>query len=258
MIAPKDPELSKRAASFDAVADVYADVRPGYPQQLSDWLVPADARQVVDVGAGTGKFTATLVRPGRTVVAVDPSPAMLAQLRRTLPGVEARIGTAERIGVPDGWADAITVAQAWHWVDVPAACAETARVLRPGGYLGLIWNYRDERVGWVRELGVAMRADGDHYSGSIEAATPQVAAPFGPPEIRQHPWRQRHTRESLLDLVRSRSYFAVMELQERESTLANVIAVLGTHPELVGRQSFELPYVTIAFRYTLAVTPAQG
>lgn len=243
-----DPELNRRAASFDAVADVYGAVRPGYPQQLSDWLVPADARQVVDVGAGTGKFTATLVRPDRTVVAVDPSGAMLAQLRRTLPGVDARIGAAEAIGVPDGWAAAVTVAQAWHWVDVPAACVEIARVLRPGGHLGLIWNYRDERVGWVRELGVAMHADGDHYTGSNE--TPQVVAPFGPPEIREHPWRQRLTRESLLDLVRSRSYFAVMDPQDRETALADVMAVLDTHPELAGRQSFELPYVTIAFRYT--------
>ncbi len=253
-----DPELSRRAASFDAVADVYAAVRPGYPQQLSDWLVPADARQVVDVGAGTGKFTATLVRPGRTVVAVDPSPQMLAQLRRSLPGVDARIGTAEAIGVPDGWADAVTVAQAWHWVDVPAACAEVARALRPGGQLGLIWNYRDERVGWVRELGIAMHADGDHYTGSIEAATPEVVAPFGRPEIREHSWRQPHTRESLLDLVRSRSYFAVLDPWERETALADVISLLDTHPELAGRQSFELPYVTIAFRYTLGATSVHG
>ena len=245
-----DPDLSRHAASFGAVADEYAAARPGYPQQLCDWLVPAGARQIVDVGAGTGKFTAALVRPGRTVIAVDPSPAMLAQLRQALPDVDARTGTAEAIGVPDGWADAVTVAQAWHWVDVPAACAEIARVLRPGGHLSLIWNYRDERVDWVRELGVAMHAGGDHYAGGIEAL-PEIAAPFGQPEIRQHSWRQRHTRETLLDLVRSRSYFAVMDPQDREGALADVIELLDTHPELAGRQSFDLPYVTIAFRYAL-------
>ena len=103
---------------------------------------------------------------------------------------------------------------------------------------------------WVRELGVAMHAGGDHYAGGIEAL-PEIAAPFGQPEIRQHSWRQRHTRETLLDLVRSRSYFAVMDPQDREGALADVIALLDTHPELAGRQSFDLPYVTIAFRYAL-------
>jgi hypothetical protein len=97
-----------------------------------------------------------------------------------------------------------------------------------------------------------MHADGDHYTGSL-ASTPRVVDPFGRPEFREHAWRQRDTRESLVDLVRSRSYFAVMDQQQREAALADVAAVLDSHPDLTGQESFELPYVTIAFRYTPGV-----
>lgn len=139
------------AASFDGVAETYDAARPSYPRASVDWLVPREARDVVDVGAGTGKFTALLPRPGREVVAVEPSEAMLAVLRAALPGVRTVAGSGERMPLPDDSADAVTFAQAWHWVDVDAASAEAARVLRPGGTLGLVWNLRDERVAWVRE-----------------------------------------------------------------------------------------------------------
>jgi len=240
-------DKAKHAASFDTVADIYAAVRPGYPQAAADWLVPEDAALVVDVGAGTGKFTSQLRRPGRTVVAVDPSPHMLEQLIATVPDVEVRAGAGERIPLGDGEAHAVTFAQAWHWVDVPAASIEVGRVLRPGGTLGLIWNLRDERVDWVRQMSIAMHADGDQYSGSETRA--DVREPFGEPEVAQFPWVARHTRDGLLDLVRSRSYFAVMTPDQQRATLADVAELIDTHPQTAGREVIELPYVTVCFRY---------
>jgi SAM-dependent methyltransferase len=236
------------AASFERVADVYASARPSYPAEAAHWLVPSDARTVVDVGAGTGKFTALLTRPGRTVIAVDPSQNMLSQLRLAVPQADAVAGSAEHLPLPDGSADAVTVAQAWHWVDVPAASAEVARVLRPGGTLGLIWNYRDERVDWVRELGVAMHADGDQFTDE-DLGSPRIEAPFAEPERRQFEWVATYTREGMLDLVRSRSYFAVMNPDEQAQTLQTVSTLLDTHPQTRGRDSVELPYVTVGFRY---------
>src|SRR4029079_880649 len=78
-----------------------------------------------------------------------------------LPSVRAMAGTAERIPLPDASADALFVGQAFHWFDGPAALAEIARVLVPGGALGLVWNLRDERVPWVAELTVALRGAAD-------------------------------------------------------------------------------------------------
>jgi ubiquinone/menaquinone biosynthesis C-methylase UbiE len=241
-------DKARHAASFDTVASVYEASRPGYPDAALDWLVPAEARRVADIGAGTGKFTRLLARSDRQVVAVDPSPHMLEVLHGALPDVDAREGAAERIPLPDASIDAVTFAQAWHWVDVPAASREAGRVLRPGGTLALLWNLRDERVDWVRELGVVMHADGDQFTDNARA--PQVGEPFGEGERAQFDWTNPYTRESLLDLVRSRSYFAVMSPREQRHTLADVSGLLDSHPQTADAQTLRMPYVTLCFRYT--------
>ncbi|WP_137846493.1 class I SAM-dependent methyltransferase [Microbacterium sp. 2FI] len=235
------------AADFDAVAELYATARPSYPRAAVDWLVGQHAGTVVDVGAGTGLFTRLLDGRARTVIAVEPSRAMLATLRASLEGIEAVEGTGERMPLPDASADLVTFAQAWHWVDVPAATAEVARVLRPGGRLGLVWNLRDERVPWVRALGAAMRADGDHFRG--ETDDPAVDGPFGEPERRFDEWVRPCTRDEILADVRSRSYFALLTAAEQQHTLDDVVDVLESHAETRGRASIGLPYVTASFRY---------
>lgn len=234
------------ASSFDEVAPIYDTSRPSYPREAVDWVVPDDAAVVVDVGAGTGIFTRLLQRPGRTVIAVEPSANMRDELRAAVPEASVFQGSGERMPLAVGSADAMTFAQAWHWVDVPAASREAARVLRPGGTLGLIWNLRDERVGWVRELGAAMRADGDHYRGLDD--DPDVDDPFGPAQRQYVEWEQPYTRTAILDLVRSRSYFALLSPADRAQTLGAVEDVLARHPETADEQ-IRLPYVTASYRY---------
>ena len=244
---PERTDKQLHAASFGSVAEIYEATRPGYPAEIVEWLLDAEPARVLDIGAGTGKLTRLLAGNGREVVAVDPSEQMLDRLRGALPGVEAVIGTAERLPLPDGSADLVTVAQAWHWVDPPTASVEVGRVLRPGGRLGLIWNFRDERVDWVRDLGVAMRADGDQYTDGVD--DPAMAEPFGEPERLQVEWEHELSRDGLLDLIRSRSYVAVMTEEDREATLGAVRRVLDAHPDLVDADPIRLPYVTLGYRY---------
>jgi SAM-dependent methyltransferase len=239
----------RHAQSFGGVADVYEAARPDYPAEAVSWLVREPQRRVVDVGAGTGKLTRALAAGSREVLAVDPSEEMLRVLRATVPGVETLVGTGERLPLPDESVDAVTFAQAWHWVDAPAASAEAGRVLKPDGTLGLIWNFRDERVDWVRLLGVAMHADGDQYTEGMDE-DPQVHAPFGVPERASFAWTQPFDRDGILDLVRSRSYFAVMDAGAQAETLAAVRELIDTHPQTAGLPVIELPYVTLAFRYS--------
>ena len=108
--------------------------------------------RVADIGAGTGKLTATLVRLGAEVTAVEPDPQMLAELRRAMPAVRSAPGSAEEIPLPDASVDAVLAGQAMHWFDMDRALPEIARVLRPGGVLAGLWNVDDDRVGWVAGL----------------------------------------------------------------------------------------------------------
>jgi SAM-dependent methyltransferase len=136
-------DRSAMASSFGSVAAAYSAYRPGYPAAAVAVAVPGPAARVLDLGAGTGKLTAALAAPGRTVHAVEPDTAMLAELRAALPSVIAAEGSAESIPLPDASVDAVVVGQAWHWFDPDPARAEIARVLRPGGTLALLWNVDD-------------------------------------------------------------------------------------------------------------------
>ncbi|HEY7272401.1 MAG TPA: class I SAM-dependent methyltransferase [Actinoplanes sp.] len=224
------------ARSFGPAAGRYERGRPSYPAEAVDWLLPDGARRVLDLGAGTGKLTRALLHRGLEVTAVDPSDGMLAELRRVLPGVPALAGSAEAIPLPDRSVDAVVVGQAWHWVDPGRAVPEVARVLRPGGRLGLIWNVRDARADWVRRIGQIL-------DDRMVRQAPEVGSPFGTAESREFPWTDRIGADRLLDLVASRSYVILMPSDERAAVLGQVRQLMATHPALVGRTEFELPYV---------------
>jgi SAM-dependent methyltransferase len=134
-------------AVFDHVAGEYARTRPDYPAAALERLVQATGltpgSDVLDLAAGTGKLTVALVARGLRVIAVEPLPRMRAQLERELPHVVVLDGTAEQIPLEDASFDVVCVAQAFHWFEPRAAVAEVARVLRPGGWLALLWNLWD-------------------------------------------------------------------------------------------------------------------
>lgn len=236
--------VTNDATSFGRAVDSYDRARPTYPSTAVNLLLPEQARRVVDVGAGTGKLTGVLARPGREVIAVEPDETMLTRLRERLPGVRALAGTGESIPLPDGYADAVTFGQAWHWVDVPAASAEVARVLRPGGVLGLIWNIRDTTVAWVAELGELMGSSAAERL--VEADAVAVAGPFGPLAEEEVPWEMVLDGEGLVALAASRSYVITAEPARREQILAGVRELAERVAGAGG--TITLPYRTHVFR----------
>lgn len=140
-------------ASFGAAAVAYAEHRPDYALAAVGWAFePAPGRRVLDLGAGTGKLTATLLALGVEVVAVEPDPAMRAELRRALPTVRALSGSAEAIPLSDACVDAVLAGNAMPWFDMDVAGPEIFRVLTPGGVLAGLWNLLDDQVDWVADL----------------------------------------------------------------------------------------------------------
>lgn len=238
--------LKRRAHSFGAVADTYARVRPGYPDVAVDLLLPFSARRVVELGAGTGALTRSLLERGLEVVAVEPDPNMRGVLAKRANGADVRAGSAEQIPVEDGAADAVVGAQMWHWVDLEAATAEVARVLRSGGSFGLIWNFRDESVPWMAELGNLLGEE-DMHSGPANVMLPP-GVPFEQRENAEFSFSQQLEREDLVGLVASRSQVQVMPDEGRDELLAQVQMLSDTHGDLAGKAIVDVPYVTCCWR----------
>jgi len=194
---------------------------------------------VVDLAAGTGKFTRLL--PGR-LIAVEPVEGMRRQFAAAVPGVPVVAGVAEAIPFAGESVDAVTVAQAFHWFDADPALAEIRRVLRSHGRLGLVWNRRDESVPWVAQLKALL----EPYEGQTprewhrrweKAAWRETG--FTDLEEANFAYDQELDAEGLSGRVASISFVAALDESERETLLARVRELVAGFSE-----PFVLPYRT--------------
>ena len=242
-----------QSQSFGAVADLYDRARPGYPDQAVQWaLEPAGSRRlvVVDLGAGTGILTRILLRLGHDVLPIEPDGRMRDQLAAVTPGTEPLCGSAEAMPLRTGSVDAVIAGQAYHWFDPELAHPEIARVLRPGGVFSAVWNDREDSVSWLAELSVLLNglADGSATTRDPHSGPVAVDEWFGPVEQATFGHATTHTVDSLVDLVRSRSYYVTASAPRREKIVAAVRTLAGEHPDLETGSTFELPYLARVYR----------
>lgn len=251
-------ERPRLSSSFGVAASAYAQHRPDYAQAAVRWaLEPAPGLRVLDLGAGTGKLTTTLLALGVEVIAVEPDPAMLSELRRSLPHVRALQGSAEAIPLPDASVDAVLAGNAMHWFDMDVAAPEMTRVLVPEGILAGLWNVFDDRVDWVAQL---ERISGSAAIGPRDTLSSWCAAPgeahlpdlgsitaLGTPERADFMHGQRRTADSLVATLATKAGILVMPEQEQEATLSRIRAFLASRPETACGE-FTLPMLTAVLR----------
>ena len=282
---PAGLERQRHGAVFGTRAAAYAEHRPDYPDAAVAWALaplapsapgqppargeapaprepPAPGRprasrlRAVDLGAGTGKLTAVLTRHAARVLALEPDPAMLAELRRAVPGSLPAVARAERLPLPDASVDAVLAAQSAHWFDLDQAMPEIARVLRPGGVLAGLWNTDDDRVGWVAGLaaltpGLASvplsrwREQGGDILSRWLAGAP--GSGFGPAAQAEFGHAQPRTADSLVATIATHSTVLLMGPGERAAALAAVREFLAGRPETAAGP-FTLPIVTQVMR----------
>lgn len=235
-----------RSRNFGSIAELYERVRPGYPAEAVSWLLPADARLIVDVGTGTGKLTDALLALGREVTAVDPDPGMLAVLTAKHPGVTTITGAAEQLPFDDATFDVVTFGQSWHWVDPPRGSLEVARVLRPGGQLGLFWNIRDDREPWVAELADVL----GHRSADelmLAAGGPLVTEPLEFDELREFTWTSTIDVATLVDLATTHGFVITASDVDRHDLL-DAVRALGERV-VDDDGMLRLPYRLYVYRF---------
>lgn len=238
------------ARGYGREADTYAKARPTYPPRAVDDLCQAlglsGGDRVVEMGAGTGIFTRQLLRRGLGVVAVEPVEAMRGKLGELLPPDRISSGSAEATGLPDGSANAVLAATAWHWFDATRAITEVRRLLRSptSGGLGLIWNSYDRSVPWVAELAdISNRrrpADAPGESGGAWRAFFADLAGWLPLTESTYPNPWRTDPDGILDRVLSGSVIAALPTHEQRIARNEVLDLLAKHR----LEAVELPYVT--------------
>jgi SAM-dependent methyltransferase len=231
-----DPPLT-HATSWRTpeAGETYERGRPDYPAAAIAALIDRTGLSpgctAVDLAAGTGKLTRLLVPSGAAVVALEPAPGMLEQLHRQVPGALIAAGRAERIPLRAATADVVTVAQALHWFDPIIAIEELHRILRPDGWLAVVYNDRDDRIPWVAEMSRVL----DGYEQL--APRPKSAVGwrkafsdterFAPFETLRFDHEHRLDAATFTDRIASMSFVILLSDSDRAALLAELRALVS-------------------------------
>ena len=237
----------ERAQVFGAVAQLYDRARPTYPTELFAHLAAQLAGpRVLEVGAGTGKATLGLAALGLDLTCVEPDPQMAAVLADRVPAtVRIEVATFESF-TPIGSYDALVSATAWHWTDPATRMDRAAALLRPGGFLGIVWNngvlVQERAVAAIQEIyddfglfgpdrpaepigslaDLAAIEDPNTWPGNEIAAHPAFAY-LGTSRFR---WQQGFTAVQFADFMASTSHYRVLDAPLRGRVLAAVTATI--------------------------------
>jgi SAM-dependent methyltransferase len=213
------------ATSFGSVAESYDGARPVSAPGAVEWLLPPAAVDVVELGAGTGRFTRQLTPRVPNVIATDPDQRMLDVLQRNSPGISTIVAHAEEIPLPDASVDAVLASEAWHWFDPERAPREIARLLRPGGRVGTAGTVLDPEVDFVGELVALLLTDRGVHPPWEDIAAP-LTGPFTVPERAEFRWSATTNTAGIIQQLSAWSPVFRAEPAERTQLLAQAESII--------------------------------
>ena len=240
---------------FGEVADAYQQHRPTYPDGVFDAIVElaglAPGDPVLDVGAGTGKATESLVARAFDVTAIEPSPEMARVLQSRLPAVTVHVSGFEDAVLEVHHYAVITAAQSWHWVDPARGPRKAHEVLRPRGWLALFWNgsalddceWHDELQPIYKRIAPEMAHDTLHHAqdSSVRVRLHELSDSglFDEPVVCHVPWVTRYSTDQYIALLGTHSNHRLLP-DEQRAALHTAIA------ESIGARGGEIehPYTT--------------
>ncbi|MBA3469996.1 MAG: class I SAM-dependent methyltransferase [Herpetosiphonaceae bacterium] len=163
--------MADNTRRFSTRVDNYVKYRPSYPAEIVALLAAecglSASAQIADIGSGTGILSELWLRNGNPVYGIEPNRAMREageQLLALYPSFTSVDGSAEGTTLPDASVDFVTAGQAFHWFDQAKARAEWNRILRPAGWVVLIWNLRREDTAFLRDYETVLQTYGTDYS----------------------------------------------------------------------------------------------
>lgn len=252
--------MTERGLSFGAVASLYDEHRPGYPEDLiSDVVSLLPGRRVIEVGAGTGKATAALLHHRLDLTCIEPDPAMAAILVARYPVPAVRVSFEE--WAPDEPFDGLVAAQSWHWTDPATRWDKAAAATRPGGLIALFWNNHapsdrpvDHRLHEayeafgipVDERPIPGLPDGTSANGEEDAWPGNDLAEHDAFEYlgrRCYPWADTYSAARYAAYLNTTSHHRMLEDHQRERLTAAVVDIVDRHGgsfELVRRTDLYL------------------
>ncbi len=216
------------------MASHYGRFRPGPPPAAVDWILPTRVGTAVDLGAGTGALTRLLVARADRVIAVEPDERMRSVLSEEVPGARAVSGRGEAIPVPDGGADAVVASSSWHWMETVPTLREVARVLVPGGVLGVLWSGPDPEGPFIVQARALLAGPSGELAGLIMGdalrPTPSLeipsGTPFHPPEHETFSWDVALDADELIGLLGTFSWIITMPEERRRHVIAEARRLL--------------------------------
>ncbi|MCU1302185.1 MAG: class SAM-dependent methyltransferase [Candidatus Sulfotelmatobacter sp.] len=208
---------SNATSRFSDRVENYVRYRPGYPPEVLQTLRTvcglSPPHLIADIASGTGIWTRELLENGNSVFGVEPNAEMRAAGERLLdafPNFTSVAGTAETTTLPDRSLDFVTAAQAAHWFERAGARQEFIRILRPGGWLVLLWNERlTDSSQFLREYERLLLTYGTDYEDVRHERTTDAVNEFFDPapfQERQFPMKQEFDYAGVEGRLLSSSY----------------------------------------------------
>jgi ubiquinone/menaquinone biosynthesis C-methylase UbiE len=265
-------EMKRRSGSFGDVASMYERFRPGPPSAAIQWMLPDSATSVVDLGAGTGLMTKDLLGRVDRVIAIEPDDRMRAILSSNLPEVTALRGTGESLPIDTSSVDVVLASASWHWMDPDQTLQEAARVLVPGGALGVVWTGPDPEGPFISQAQAMLS---EMSSDSVEPTTgpgsdPDLGSvvmdtenriesvlyiphdsPFAQPEHQVLTWVVALTADELIGLLGTFSWIITMPDERRTHVVSEARRILGDGLGISGDVTVDVQYRSEAWRTRL-------
>jgi len=242
-----------RRRTFDRVALLYDQVRPGYPDALFDDIAAlcssGPGGRVLEIGCGTGKASVPLARRGYRVICVELGVNLAAVARRNLapyPGCEVHVGAFEDWLEPPEAFDLAVAVQAFHWLNPAQALPKIAAALKPGASIALVRNAvvqaEDSEPGSPADFATAVQEVYRRWAPPMarnwtpppragelrheEAEHLAASGLFGPVALRHYPWRAAYSTHEYTALLETASDHLVLDAATRRSLLNGIAELI--------------------------------